>query len=131
MTMAILERTREIGLMKAVGATDRDVLTVFLIEAALVGLVGGALGVLVSYMAGEGINQGIANLARQAAESGQGGGPMFLPVDISQLGAGLVIIPSELALFGLGLATGVGIVAGLLPALRAARMTTVVALKTE
>jgi putative ABC transport system permease protein len=131
MTMAILERTREIGLMKAVGATDRDVLTVFLIEAALVGLVGGVLGVLVSYLAGEGINQGIANLAQQAAQSGQGGGPMFLPVDISQLGAGLVIIPSELALFALALATGVGIVAGLLPALRAARMTTVVALKTE
>ncbi len=131
MTMAILERTREIGLMKAVGATDRDVLTVFLIEAALVGLVGGALGVLISYLAGEGINQGIANLAQQAAQSGQGSGPMFLPVDISQLQAGLVIIPTELALFGLGLATSVGIIAGLLPALRAARMTTVVALKTE
>jgi putative ABC transport system permease protein len=131
MTMAILERTREIGLMKAVGATDRDVLTVFLIEAALVGLVGGALGVLVSYVAGEAINTGIANLARQAAESGQGGGGMFLPVDISQLGAGLVIIPTELALFGLGLATSVGVIAGLLPAFRAARMTTVVALKTD
>ncbi len=37
MTMTILERTCEIGLMKAVGATDRDVLTIFLIEAALVG----------------------------------------------------------------------------------------------
>lgn len=131
MTMAILERTREIGLMKAVGATDRDVLTIFLVEAAMVGLVGGVTGVLLSYLAGEGINRGIASLMQQASNSGQGGGPMFLPVDISQLQAGLVIIPTELALFGLLLATSVGIVAGLLPALRAARMTTVVALKTD
>src|SRR5690606_35706683 len=41
MTMAILERTREIGLMKASGATDREVLTVFLIEAGMVGFCGG------------------------------------------------------------------------------------------
>lgn len=56
---------------------------------------------------------------------------IFLPVDTSQLSSGLVIIPTELALFALLLATAVGVVAGLYPALRAARMTTVVALKTE
>ncbi|MEP7291015.1 MAG: ABC transporter permease, partial [Chloroflexota bacterium] len=50
MTMAILERTREIGLMKAVGATDRDVLTIFLFEAGLVGLIGGLAGLGISYL---------------------------------------------------------------------------------
>jgi putative ABC transport system permease protein len=128
MTMAILERTREIGLMKAVGATDRDVLTVFLIEAALVGLAGGATGVGASLLI-----QNVINEAIRSAPASQGGGVMFLPLDTSQLGSsgGLIVIPTELALFALLLATGVGIFAGFYPALRAARMTTVVALKTE
>jgi putative ABC transport system permease protein len=125
MTMAILERTREIGLMKAVGARDRDILTVFLCEAALVGLVGGVAGMGVSLLL-----QGVINEALRNAPQGEGGS-YFLPIDPTQLGDGLVIIPPELALFTLGLATLVGIAAGLLPALRAARMTTVVALKTE
>jgi putative ABC transport system permease protein len=129
MTMAILERTREIGLMKAVGATDRDVLTVFLIEAALVGLFGGIAGVSIAYVIQNTVNNALANAP--PPDPNQGGGMMFLPVDISMLQNGLIVIPSELAVFGLALATGVGIAAGLFPALRAARMTTVVALKTD
>ncbi|MFN8531487.1 MAG: FtsX-like permease family protein [Anaerolineae bacterium] len=125
MTMAILERTREIGLMKAIGATDRDVLTVFLIEAGLVGFSGGLAGVLVAFGLQNLINQALANAPAQQS------GMYFLPVDVSQLGGGLVIIPPELTLFAMALATGVGILAGLYPSLRAARMTTVVALKTE
>ncbi len=127
MTMAILERTREIGLMKAIGATDRDVLTIFLIEAGLVGLVGGLSGLAVSYVIQNVINEAVRNLP----QGDQGGGLIFLPVDTSQIGGNLVVIPPELALFALSLATLVGICAGLYPALRAARMTTVVALKSE
>ncbi len=125
MTMAILERTREIGLMKAVGATDRDVLTVFLLEAGLVGLSGGIAGVVLSYGLQNLINSALTNI--QPDQSGV----MFLPLDVSQLGGRLVVIPPELALFALVLATSVGIIAGLFPSLRASRMTTVVALKTE
>lgn len=127
MTMAILERTREIGLMKAIGATDRDVLTIFLIEAGLVGLVGGVSGLVVSYVIQNLINEAVRNLPQGSG----GGGFIFLPVDTSQIGGNLVVIPTELALFALSLATLVGVCAGLYPALRAARMTTVVALKTE
>ena len=127
MTMAILERTREIGLMKAVGATDRDVLTVFLIEAALVGLSGGAAGVGISYLLQNAINEAMRNMPTDQS----GGGGFIFFIDPSQIGGNLVIIPPELALFALALATGVGIAAGFYPALRAARMTTVVALKTE
>jgi len=47
MFMAVTERTREIGIMKAIGARERDILEVFLIESALLGLIGGVLGVLV------------------------------------------------------------------------------------
>lgn len=79
MTMAILERIREIGLMKAVGATDRDALTVFLIEAALVGLTGGAAGVGVSLLIQNVINEAVRN-----APVDQGTGIIFLPVDTSQ-----------------------------------------------
>jgi putative ABC transport system permease protein len=130
MTMAILERTREIGLMKAVGATDSNILTIFLVEAGLVGFVGGLAGVGISLAIGQLINESIANAP--APEPGAGGGPgMFLPVDLSNLQGGLVVIQPELILFGLALATVVGTLAGLYPAYRAARMTTVIALKTD
>jgi putative ABC transport system permease protein len=128
MTMAILERTREIGLMKAVGATDRDVLTIFLFEAALVGLIGGLSGLGVSFLIQRLINQAVANLPQG---DGSGGSISFLPVDVSQIGGNLVVIPPDLAVFTLALATLVGVSAGLYPALRAARMTTVLALKSD
>lgn len=128
MTMAILERTREIGLMKAIGARDRDILTVFLCEAGLVGLLGGAAGLGVSYLVGSAINSAIASMPVDP----NGGSPLgFLGVNPAQLGGGLVVIPSDLALFALALAMSVGIIAGLLPSLRAARMLTVQALRSE
>jgi putative ABC transport system permease protein len=126
MTMAILERTKEIGLMKAIGATDRDVLTVFLIEAGLVGLSGGAAGVGLSLFLQNVINQALLN-----APQGDQGGIYFLPFDPSQIGGSLVVIRPELAIFALVLATAVGLGAGLYPALRAARLPPVIALKME
>jgi len=124
MTMAILERTHEIGLMKAVGATDRDVLTVFLIEAGMVGLLGGSTGLAISYLLQHFANQALISL-------NESGGLGFLAVDISQSSSSLVTIPSELSFFAIALATSIGICAGLYPALRAARMTTVLALKAD
>ncbi|MCU0482173.1 MAG: ABC transporter permease [Anaerolineae bacterium] len=128
MTMAILERTKEIGLMKAIGATDRDVLTIFLIEAGLVGFVGGVTGVGTALFLQNVINQAVANASlSQTGDSGM----MFLPLDVSQIGGNLMVIPSELILFALVLATMVGVVAGTYPALRASRMPPVLALKSE
>lgn len=125
MTMAILERTKEIGLMKAIGATDRDVMTIFLVEAALVGFSGGAAGVALSLFI-----QNIVNTALMNAPQGEGG-INFLPIDPSQLQGNLFVIPPELTFFAIALATAVGVGAGLLPALRAARMLPVLALKSE
>ncbi len=51
MVMSVLERTREIGIMKAVGARDRQILLMFLVEGALLGVIGGAVGLLASYAA--------------------------------------------------------------------------------
>ena len=71
MAMSILERTREIGLMKAVGATNRDVLAIFLGEAAGIGFLGGLGGVIIGWLAGQGINViAIVYLARPGKPAG-------------------------------------------------------------
>ncbi|HML20584.1 MAG TPA: ABC transporter permease [Aggregatilinea sp.] len=127
MSMAVLERTKEIGLMKAIGATDRDVLTVFMVESALVGLCGGTAGVLLSL----GLQNLVNNLFQTPAEGQASGVTAFLPFDTSQLGGNLIVIPTELILLGIALATLIGTVAGFIPARRAFRMLPVSALKEE
>ncbi|MDI6905278.1 MAG: ATP-binding cassette domain-containing protein [Candidatus Bathyarchaeia archaeon] len=49
MTVSVMERTREIGILKAIGAKSRTVLTMFLTEAILVGIVGGSIGIITGY----------------------------------------------------------------------------------
>jgi putative ABC transport system permease protein len=120
MAMAILERTREIGLMKAVGATNRDVLSIFLGEAAGIGFIGGEGGVLIGWLAGQGIN--VVALIYLAQQAEQGGG---LPSSVA------VYTPFWLPVFALVFATFIGLVSGLYPALRAATLVPVLALKYE
>lgn len=120
MAMAILERTREIGLMKAVGATNRDVLAIFLGEAAGIGFIGGLGGVVIGWLAGQGLNViAIVYLANQTAQ--QGGPPPSVAV----------YTPLWLPLFALLFSTLIGLLSGLYPALRAATMIPVLALKYE
>jgi putative ABC transport system permease protein len=120
MAMSILERTREIGLMKAVGATNRDVLAIFLGEAAGIGFLGGLGGVIIGWLAGQGINViAIVYLANQA---GQQGG---IPPSVA------VYTPFWLPLFALIFSTIIGMISGFYPALRAATMIPVIALKYE
>lgn len=120
MTMSILERTREIGLMKAVGATNRDVLGIFLGEAAGIGFLGGLGGILFGWLAGQMINViAIVYLAGQAGQ--QGGAPPSVAV----------FTPVWLLVFSLIFSTLIGMISGLYPALRAATMIPVLALKYE
>lgn len=120
MAMAILERTKEIGLMKAVGATNRDVLSIFLGEAAGIGFIGGLGGVAIGWGGSFLLNMVlVAYLSSQAA---QGGG---LPPTAA------VYTPIWLPIFGLFFATLVGLLSGLYPALRAATLLPVNALKYE
>jgi len=116
MAMAILERTREIGLMKAIGATNRDVLSVFLGEAAGIGFIGGLGGVIIGWSAGQIIN--VLAMAYLAGQAVQTGGP---PPSIA------VYTPTWLPLFALIFATIIGLVSGL----RAATLIPVDALKYE
>ena len=120
MAMAILERTREIGLMKAVGATNRDVLSIFLGEAAGIGFIGGLGGALIGWAGGHIIQiLGLAYMAQQTAESG--GAPPSLSV----------YTPSWLVIFAIVFATLIGLLSGIYPALRAATLVPVKALKYE
>jgi putative ABC transport system permease protein len=121
MTMAILERTREIGLMKAVGATNRDVLGIFLGEAAGIGFVGGLGGILLGWIAGY-----LMNIAAIAYFSNNSGGGFGFSGTSSA-----VVTPVWLVVGSLVFATFIGLVSGLYPALRAATLVPVIALKTE
>lgn len=63
LTVSLLERTREIGLMKSLGATSGDIYRLFLVEAIVIGMTGGVIGIIVGYGIGELSNYGINTLA--------------------------------------------------------------------
>jgi putative ABC transport system permease protein len=115
MVMSILERTREIGVMKAVGAADRDVRSIFLVEASTIGLAGGVTGMALGWTVGQAINFG-ANLyiERQGGSTGN-----------------LFSIPWWLVLGGLAFSIAVSLVAGSYPASRAARLDPIRALRHD
>jgi len=115
MAMAILERTREIGLMKAIGATNQDVLTIFLGEAGGIGLLGGVGGALL----GGAVNLVIGIGVQMALTQGDGG--LSVAVKTSPWAVLFIIVFSTL----------VGILSGVYPALRAATLIPVEALRTE
>lgn len=120
MTMAILERTREIGLMKAVGANNRHVLAIFLGEAAGIGFLGGLGGVVISWGLGQVLN--VLVIGYMAGQSAQTGAPP--PTSA-------VVTPLWLPLSALLFATLMGLVSGLYPALSAATLAPMAALKYE
>jgi putative ABC transport system permease protein len=123
MMTAIYERTREIGLMKAVGATNRDVMSVFLAEAGGIGLLGGLGGILLGTGMGALIDL-IAGtyLAAQAVQSG---------VPPSDVTFSIIHTPLWLPVFALLFSALVGVVSGVYPAVRAASLSPVDALKYE
>ena len=116
MIMSILERTREIGIMKAIGAEDREIKLIFFVEAAVIGVIGGVAGVLVAW----GID-GVANrLAYRFILKPQGAS--F--VDFFSL-------PIYLSVGAILFALMVSILAALYPASRAARIDPVRALRHD
>ena len=110
MYMSVLERTREIGIMKAIGARNNDILYIFLIESGLLGLVGGITGALIGLWGALAIS-GIANQA---------------------LGADLFIVSISypLLLSAVSFSFFVGIISGILPALQASKLNVVDALRS-
>jgi putative ABC transport system permease protein len=115
LVMAILERRREIGILKALGAADRDVKQLFFVEAGVMGLLGGFLGVGFGWLIGRALTFGTnVYLHRRELPS----------VDISS-------VPWWLFLGAVAFSILVSLVAGLYPASRAARLDPVQALRYE
>ena len=115
LVMAILERRREIGIMKAIGASDADVKKLFFAEAGAMGILGGMLGVVLGWAIGQLINFGTnIYLKRQS-----------LPAEH------FWAVPWWLVGFAIGFALVVSLVSGLYPAGRAARLDPVQALRYE
>jgi putative ABC transport system permease protein len=115
LVMAILERRREIGIMKALGASDADVRGLFFAEAGAMGLVGGAVGVTLGWTIGRLINFGMnIYLERQHFPSAQ-----------------IWSVPPWLVLSAIAFSIVVSLLSGLYPASRAARLDPVQALRYE
>ncbi|MFZ1928230.1 MAG: FtsX-like permease family protein [Candidatus Sulfotelmatobacter sp.] len=115
LVMAILERRREIGIMKAIGASDGDVKKLFFAEAGAMGILGGIVGVILGWAIGQVINLGTnVYLKRQS-----------LPPEH------FWAVPWWLVAFALVFAFAVSLISGLYPASRAARLDPVQALRYE
>ena len=115
LVMAILERRREIGILKALGAADQDVRRLFFSEAGAMGLIGGAAGVFLGWLMGQGINLGTDIYLRR-----QG-----LPSET------ICAVPWWLVAGAIGFSIVVSLVAGMYPASRAAKLNPVEALRYE
>jgi putative ABC transport system permease protein len=116
MIMSIYERTREIGTLKAIGASRGDIRRLFMLEAGMIGLLGGLIGLLSGWALGLLLNRIILWYIEREQ----------LPVR----GTFFVVTPT-LALVAVGFAILVGIVAGLYPANRAAKLDPLTALRHE
>jgi putative ABC transport system permease protein len=110
MLVSVTERTHEIGLRKAIGATEKDILVQFLLEAILLTLIGGVIGIIL------------------------GAGFSFLASIILTKFAGLnwgFTFPVSAAFLGLGVSAGVGLIFGIYPARQAAKKDPIEALRYE
>lgn len=109
MFMSIMERTHEIGIMKAIGATNANVMEIFLLESAVIGIIGGIIGCV--------IGVGMSSLIGAASS--------FYGLQIR------TAVTPQLLLIGLGFSIGVGVISGLWPARRAAKLNPIEALRYE
>ena len=116
MVMSIYERTKEIGVMKVIGAQLKDIKRLFLFEAAMIGLFGGILGI--------GLSFGISFIINSVLSGMNGNSGYYGPTILSD-------IPVWLALSGMGFSTVIGLVAGYYPAVRATKLSALEAIRTE
>ena len=132
MMMSIYERTKEIGVMKVLGCEISKIRNMFLVEAGAIGLLGGVIGVALSFAASAVLNNlstimmffGGQGVDLSGLMNGMGG--MY-----GGMGGKISIIPLWLVLLGLGFSTLVGILSGLWPAIRATKISALEAIRHE
>lgn len=117
MVMSIYERTKEIGVMKVIGASLKDIKRLFLFESGMIGLLGGIIGVGLSELLSFVINKLAPSI----------GGDMIGPMGMTKIS----IIPVWLILAAMAFATFVGLLSGYYPAKRAMNLSALEAIKTE
>ena len=120
MIMSIYERTREIGIMKVLGCKVADVRKLFLFEAGMIGLIGGLVGIGLSYIGSWALNKYGADIMGAIMSGGYGGAATAVSV-----------IPLWLPLFGAAFAMLVGIVSGFIPAVKATKISAIEAMKAN
>ncbi|KAF5435258.1 putative ABC transport system permease protein [Candidatus Methanophagaceae archaeon] len=113
MFTSVLEKTKEIGIMKSIGAKNSDIMMIFLLNSAIVGLVGGLLGICL----GTGISSLLPFLGMRLMGMGRDGMT--------------TVVTPMLLIYALLISIGIGMVAGVIPAYRASKLKPVDALRYE
>ncbi|ASB87831.1 ABC transporter permease YtrF [Bacillus sonorensis] len=122
MTMAVTERTQEIGIMKAIGASPNVIRKMFLMESAYIGFIGSVVGIIISYGVSFLVNK-ILPVILSSVSQGEGTAQEF-SITFSYIPVSLVIIASVISM-------GVAILSGLNPAVKATRTNVLTALRRE
>ncbi|MCX6819573.1 MAG: ABC transporter permease [Candidatus Aenigmarchaeota archaeon] len=118
MFMSVMERTRQIGTLKALGTTNFEIMKLFVLESAMIGFIGGLIGIFLGFIASGMISElGIRMMGNGARGMGSN--------------TSMAVITPELVLFAIGFSVLIGIVSGLLPARRAASLQPIEALRYE
>jgi putative ABC transport system permease protein len=121
MFTSVLEKTREIGIMKAIGAKNRDILSIFLLNSGLIGLIGGLGGIIVGFLSSTAISTA-AGISTSTTGMGRGGFSNFFSSSV---------VTPQIVIGVLFFSILVGMVAGIIPAIRASKMSPVDALRYE
>lgn len=127
MTVSVMERTREIGILKAIGAKSRTVLTMFLAEAALIGLIGGVIGVPLGYGLAQVMGQFMFRFSSQITPRRS----IITGTETHPLTAVTPILSLQWAVGAIVFAIGVSVIFGWYPARKAAKLDPVKALQYE
>lgn len=119
MIMSIYERTREIGMMKAIGCPISSIKFMFLYEAAMIGFIGGVLGIGLSF----GLSYAFNNIESLSTALGVSGG--------TAANTQLSVIPFWLVLLAVVFSTLIGLISGYIPAVRATKISALEAIKSD